>query len=70
MQHPFFSEIDFNKLVEFQIEAPYKPEINTADPDQSSNMEDQMNVQSDIKSQDAFEQMPESQIQYIRENQD
>lgn len=58
--HPFFEDMDWTALVEMQLTAPYIPEINTADADQSQNAEDQMNVQSDIQAQDAFEQMPES----------
>lgn len=46
--HPFFEDMDWSALVEMQLTAPYIPEINTADADQTQNSEDQMNVQSDI----------------------
>ena len=42
--HPFFDDIDWQKLVDLELEAPYLPEINTADPEQAQNQEDQMNV--------------------------
>lgn len=68
--HPFFADMDWSALVEQQLTAPYIPEINTADQEAPQNDQEQLNVQSDIQAQDAFEQMPESQIAYIRENQD
>jgi len=53
--------------MEQKLEAPYIPEIKTDSMEYNHNDEDQQ-VQSDIKAQDAFEQMPESQVQYIKEN--
>lgn len=66
-QHPFFADMDWQKLVDLKLEAPYIPDINTKNETLAMQETDTM-VQGDIKAQDAFEQMPESQIQYIRDN--
>lgn len=46
--HPFFEGLDWQKLTDKQLTAPYIPEINTADAENNPNPEDNLNVQSDI----------------------
>ena len=67
VNHPFFAGINWDALTERQLDAPYLPEKKPDESDYNGDDADQQ-VQSDIKAQDAFEQMPESQIQYIKEN--
>jgi len=55
--------MDWQKLVDIKLEAPYIPEIRTDLNDNSSSQEaDTSVVQGDIRAQDDSEQMPESQI--------
>lgn len=59
VNHPFFAGMNWDALMERKMTAPYIPEIKTDSVDYNANDDDQQ-VQSDIKAQDAFEQMPES----------
>jgi hypothetical protein len=69
INHPFFADIDWASLQEKKLVAPYRPEIKP-DPEQSLmlDLDNQTQIQTTIVSQDASEKMPESQIQFIRDN--
>ena len=59
--------MNWDALMEQKIPSPYIPEIKT-DSDNYNPADEDQQVQSDINAQDAYEQMPESQVQYIKEN--
>lgn len=68
MAHPFFLDMDWDALLNQTLPAPYIPEIRT-DLDEPLSPDLDQNVQDNIKAQDDYEQLPDSQIEYIKKNQ-
>lgn len=68
MAHPFFMDVDWDALLKQTLPAPYIPEIRT-DLDEPLSPDLDQNVQDNIKAQDDYEQLPDSQVEYIKKNQ-